>query len=118
MRVLISQVQKIQKVVTTLKKLDRPQPPAWHARFVRKNTTSKQIENQKPLQRYKRARFYSAQLGRFISRDPLGFEDGYSLYRAYFVPVGNDPMGEKVFDDLNDPLKPLLGLQNLRFVPH
>ncbi len=40
-----------------------------------------------------RARFYSAQLGRFISRDPLGFVDGMSLYRAYFVPNHVDPYG-------------------------
>ena len=39
---------------------------------------------------YFRARYYSAQLGRFISRDPLGFVDGMSLYRAYFVPRGTD----------------------------
>lgn len=36
---------------------------------------------------------YSAQLGRFISRDPLGFVDGMNLYRAYFVPGGVDPIG-------------------------
>jgi RHS repeat-associated protein len=43
--------------------------------------------------RHKRARFYHAQLGRFISRDPLGYVDGMSLYRAYFVPGGVDPSG-------------------------
>ncbi len=53
----------------------------------------KTFENQKPSLRYKRARMYSAQLGRFISRDPLGFVDGMSLYRAYFVPNGVDPSG-------------------------
>ena len=42
---------------------------------------------------YFRARIYSAQLGRFISRDPLGFVDGMSLYRAYFVPGDVDPEG-------------------------
>ena len=44
---------------------------------------------------YFRARYYSAQLGRFISRDPLGFVDGMSLYRAYFVPGGTDPEGKQ-----------------------
>ena len=44
---------------------------------------------------YFRARYYHAQLGRFISRDPLGFVDGMSQYRAYFVPGGMDPMGLK-----------------------
>jgi len=39
------------------------------------------------------ARYYHAQLGRFISRDPSGFVDGMSLYRGYFVPGGMDPLG-------------------------
>ena len=56
------------------------------------------FENQKPPLRYKRARFYSAQLGRFISRDPLGFVDGMSLYRAYFVPGKVDPSGMHLTD--------------------
>lgn len=42
---------------------------------------------------YFRARYYHAQLGRFISRDPLGFVDGMSLYRAFFVPGNVDPSG-------------------------
>ena len=42
---------------------------------------------------YKRQRYYSPQLGQFISRDPLGHVDGMSQYRAYFVPDGMDPSG-------------------------
>ena len=42
---------------------------------------------------YFRARYYSPQLGQFISRDPLGYVDGMSQYRAYFVPNGMDPRG-------------------------
>jgi RHS repeat-associated protein len=42
---------------------------------------------------YFRARWYDPALGRFISRDPLGFVDGMSLYRGYFVPEGVDPSG-------------------------
>jgi len=42
---------------------------------------------------YARARMYSAGLGRFISRDPLGYVDGSSLYNAYFVPNKLDPSG-------------------------
>ena len=80
-------------MATTLKKFDRPNQPAWHARFTRRNTTSKRIENQKPPLRNKRARIYSAQLGRFISRDPMGFVDGMNRYRAYFVPGELDPRG-------------------------
>ncbi len=36
---------------------------------------------------------YDAKLGRFASRDPLGFVDGMSLCRGYFVPGGVDPYG-------------------------
>ena len=42
---------------------------------------------------YFRARYYNAQLGQFISRDPLGYVDGMSQYRGYFVPGGVDPEG-------------------------
>ncbi len=50
---------------------------------------------------YFRARYYSAELGRFIGRDPLGYVDGMSLYRGYFVPGGVDPSGEiLVIDDI------------------
>ena len=42
---------------------------------------------------YFRARYYSAELGRFVGRDPLGYVDGMSLYRGYFVVVGMDPSG-------------------------
>jgi RHS repeat-associated protein len=51
-----------------------------------------------------RARMYSARLGRFITRDPLrlsqffpkagdGYQDGVSLFAAYFSPNGLDPSG-------------------------
>jgi len=46
---------------------------------------------------YFRARVYDTKLGRFISRDPWGFVDGMSLYRAYFVPRGMDPFGLSEF---------------------
>jgi len=42
---------------------------------------------------YKRARYYDPNTGEFISRDPLGYVDGMSLYRGYFVPNGVDPEG-------------------------
>jgi RHS repeat-associated protein len=42
---------------------------------------------------YYRARAYDARLGRFISRDPIGYTDGPNLYRAYFIPNSVDPTG-------------------------
>jgi len=44
---------------------------------------------------YARARMYSAGLGRFIGRDPLGYVDGFGLYSGYFVPNGVDPSGTR-----------------------
>ncbi len=51
---------------------------------------------------YFRARYYHAELGRFISRDPLGYVDGMSLYRAYFVPSFVDPKGTITVKECTD----------------
>jgi RHS repeat-associated protein len=40
-----------------------------------------------------RARMYDANLGRFCSKDPIGYEDGKNLYLAYFVCSRTDPAG-------------------------
>jgi len=48
---------------------------------------------------YFRARYYDAQLGRFVGRDPLGYVDGMSLYQGYFVPGGVDPFGLDWWDE-------------------
>lgn len=80
-------------MVTTPKISDPLNQAPRDARFIRRIPGSKRFENRKPSLRYKRARYYPAQLGRFIARDPLGFVDGMSLYRAYFVPGGMDPEG-------------------------
>ena len=40
-------------------------------------------------------RYYHAELGRFLSRDPAGYVDGMSLYRGYFVPGDVDPTGRR-----------------------
>ncbi|MBX3417067.1 MAG: RHS repeat-associated core domain-containing protein [Pirellulaceae bacterium] len=40
-----------------------------------------------------RARLYDPIAGRFITRDPLGYVDGMSLYRGYFGLNGTDPGG-------------------------
>ena len=43
-----------------------------------------------------RARYFDTEMGRFISRDPLGYVDGYSLYTGYFgSKFGMDPSGLK-----------------------
>lgn len=42
---------------------------------------------------YARSRIYAPSLGRFLSRDPSGYQDGLFLYGAYFVPNGLDSMG-------------------------
>ena len=45
---------------------------------------------------YFRARYHDANLGRFISRDPLEYIDGLSLYAAYFAQnFAMDPEGMK-----------------------
>jgi len=36
---------------------------------------------------------YAAGLGRFVSRDPLGYVDGMGLYAGYFAPNSVDPSG-------------------------
>jgi RHS repeat-associated protein len=40
-----------------------------------------------------RARWYDPVTGGFVSRDPLGYVDGMSLYRGYFGVRGADPDG-------------------------
>ena len=42
---------------------------------------------------YSRARMHLPNLGRFSSRDPLGYLDGVSLYPGHFVPARVDPFG-------------------------
>ena len=42
---------------------------------------------------YFRARYYDTNTGEFLSRDPLEYVDGMSLYRGYFVPDSIDPYG-------------------------
>ncbi len=49
-----------------------------------------------------RTRYYQSQLGRFVSRDSIGYAGGINLYRAYFAVSGTDPLGYefKKDDDL------------------
>lgn len=54
---------------------------------------------------YNRARYLSPTLGRFITRDPIGFAGGINLY-AYTMnsPInGTDPFGKDKFEDLVPP---------------
>ncbi len=46
---------------------------------------------------YFRARYYNPLTGEFLSRDPMEFVDGMSLYRGYFTLKGTDPSGFKVY---------------------
>ncbi len=46
---------------------------------------------------YYRHRCLSAELGRFVSRDPLGYVDSSGFYLAYFAPTGLDPYGQWVW---------------------
>ena len=44
---------------------------------------------------YFRARYYSVEMGRFVSRDPLEYVDGMGLYNGYFAQwMELDPSGE------------------------
>ena len=52
---------------------------------------------------YFRARMWSAERGRFISRDPLGYIDGLNLYEGYFVPNSIDPFGFEEGEEFYDP---------------
>ena len=40
-----------------------------------------------------RYRYYHPVLGQWLNRDPAGYVDGMSQYRAYFVPSNMDPYG-------------------------
>lgn len=51
---------------------------------------------------YFRARYYSGSLGRFVSRDPAGYVDGYLLYGGYFIPNALDPFGKETWDDFEE----------------
>lgn len=54
--------------------------------------TGRRIDSETGMM-YFRARYYDSTTGEFIGRDPLGYIDGMSLYRGYFVPGGVDPTG-------------------------
>ncbi|MFO0940457.1 MAG: RHS repeat-associated core domain-containing protein, partial [Pirellulales bacterium] len=53
-----------------------------------------------------RARMYDASLGRFCSRDPIGYVDGASIYCSYLGLSELDPSGESVDDNITIPFLP------------
>ena len=46
-----------------------------------------------------RARMYDPLTGRFLSRDPIGYVDGTSIYEAYFALRGLDPFGTETLGE-------------------
>lgn len=52
---------------------------------------------------YFRARYYSAMLGGFVSRDPLKYVDGLCFYSAKFIPNDLDSTGMSVTLDATPP---------------
>jgi len=60
---------------------------------VRESPSEKQTVAPKFTLSFYRARYYDPSTGEFISRDPLEYVDGMSLYRGYFVPNVVDPLG-------------------------
>ncbi len=81
------------QMVALAKNPDRIRTPGICAPFTRQTPGSKQIHAPTRLQPHQRARYYDNQTGEFISRDPLEYVDGMSLYQGYFVPGGIDPKG-------------------------
>ena len=83
----------IQNMVTGAKNPTSTKRPHHSALASRKTPTQTHPYRCHPRKRLYRARYYHAELGRFVSRDPVGYVDGMNLYRAYFVPRGIDPNG-------------------------
>ena len=54
--------------------------------------TGRQLDAETGLYYY-RHRTYAPHLGRFASRDPLGYEDGVNAYSAMFAVNRTDPSG-------------------------
>ena len=59
---------------------------------------------------YFRARMYSDGLGRFVSRDPAGYVDGFGLYSARYVPNNSDWSGKVACDPHWEPQSIIYGI--------
>ena len=82
-------------MLTTLK---TPSVTKWTwsgAGYVSKSAGEKQTTAPKPSLVFLRARYYDPTTGELISRDPLEYVDGMSLYRGYFALKTVDPSGKK-----------------------
>ena len=83
----------MQNMVTGAKNPTSTKRPHHSALASRKKPTQTHPYRCYPRKRLYRARYYHAELGRFISRDPIGYVDGMNVYRAYFVPTMVDSQG-------------------------
>ena len=55
------------------------------------------------MQAVQAGRYYNTENGRFISRDPIGYHDGMSLYNAYFAEkFALDPSGNRIITDIQE----------------
>ena len=88
-----------QNMVTGVKISTTRKSPHHSALATRKSPTQTHPFRKNSTPRWNRARYYHAELGRFISRDPIGYVDGMNLYRAYFVPTYVDPTGQLMRHD-------------------
>jgi hypothetical protein len=111
----------MQIMVTGAKNPTSTNRPHHSALASRKKPTQTHPDCCYPRKRLYRARYYHAELGRFISRDPIGYVDGMNLYRGYFVPAETDPSGEVVVTYLKAGLlnpkcpPPIRGIRRYKF---
>lgn len=90
----------------------RQWPCQYHVRY-----TGREYDPDLNLYHF-RARWYDPSTGGFISRDPLGYVDGMSLYRGYFGVAELDAEGTllRVIGDIipsRNPWNQILGVGNL-----
>lgn len=104
-------MRKRRNMVTAAKNSTTPNSLHHSALASRNSPTQTRPFSKNSTPRWNRARYYHAELGRFISRDPVGYIDGLNLYRACFVPNRVDPRGTDLvpidipFDDGDQPVE-------------
>jgi len=80
-------------VVKLCKNWTPPKQRPVAARFVRETPTKNRAATPNPSQPLQRARYFDPSTGEFLSKDPLEYVDGMSMYRGYFVPAETDSEG-------------------------